>query len=136
MIFWFGQNNQMIHIFIGLLACQYHRSTNVQIRRLKTTIQSALSHSVGLAIGSYIASVAVILMYVYIYIITAVTKCWPETVWLFASEKGEATWIWSPNQTMLNWVGFPKWQNINSFPTYMPIIIFQHESINQDGRPL
>ena len=57
----------MIHIFIGLLACQYHKSTNVQIRRLKTTIQSALSHSVGLAIGSYIASVAVILMYVYIY---------------------------------------------------------------------
>ena len=56
----------MIHIFIGLLACQYHRSTNVQIRRLKTTIQSALSHSVGLAIGSYIASVAVILIYVYI----------------------------------------------------------------------
>ena len=101
-----GQNNQTFHIlYIWLLVCQYRTSTHVQIKCLKTTIQWVPMHGLGLAIGPYIVS---IIIYIYIYQEIVATTFSFQAVWLFASERGEAIWIWLPNQTLLDRIGFPK----------------------------
>ena len=64
-------------------------------------------HGLGLAIGPYIVSI-ISDIYIYIYQEIVATTFSFQTVWQFASERGEAIGIWLPNQTLLERIGFPK----------------------------